>query len=42
VEPQRRRGYTLGESLAQCDPGAPLTREEQEWLDSQPVGGELI
>lgn len=42
VEPQRRRRYTLKELLAQCDPKAPRAQEEQEWLDSKPVGGELI
>jgi antitoxin ChpS len=42
VEPHPRRRYTLDELLAQCDPKAPRAREEQEWLDSKPVGGELI
>jgi antitoxin ChpS len=47
VEPQQRRRYTLDELLAQCDPKAPRTRgtarkQEREWLDSKPVGGELI
>ena len=42
VEPQQRRRYTLNELLAQCDPKAPRAKEEQEWLDSKPVGGELI
>jgi antitoxin ChpS len=47
VEPQQRRRYTLDELLAQCHPKAPRARgrarkEEQEWLDSKPVGGELI
>ena len=42
VEPQQRRRYTLDELLAQCDPKAPRTKGEQEWLDSKPVGGELI
>jgi antitoxin ChpS len=42
MEPRRRRRYTLDELLAQCDPKAPRAREEQEWLDSEPVGGELI
>ena len=44
VEPQRRRRYTLAELLARCDPKAKRARnkEEQEWLDSKPVGGELI
>jgi len=42
VEPQRRRRYTLDELLAQCDPKARRGRGEREWLDSKPVGGELI
>ena len=47
VEPQKRRHYTLKELLAQCHPKAPRARgrakrEEQEWLDSKPVGRELI
>jgi antitoxin ChpS len=42
VEPQQRRRYTLDELLAQCDPKAPRGKEEQEWLHSKPVGGELI
>jgi antitoxin ChpS len=42
VEPQKRRRYTLDELLAQCDPKAPRTKDEREWLDSEPVGGELI
>jgi antitoxin ChpS len=44
VEPQPRRRYTLNELLAQCDPKAPRAKdkEERKWLDSRPVGGELI
>ena len=42
VEPQQRRRYTLDELLAQCNPKARRTKEEREWLDSKPVGGELI
>jgi antitoxin ChpS len=42
VEPQQRRRYTLDELLAKCDPKARRTKKEQEWLDSKPVGGELI
>ena len=46
VKPQKRRRYTLKELLAKCDSKAPRARgrsrkEEQEWLDSKPVGGEL-
>ena len=42
VEPQPRRRYTLNELLAQCDPKARRAKVEQEWLDSKPVGGELL
>jgi antitoxin ChpS len=47
VEPRQRRRYTLQELLAQCDPKAPHSRGrsrklEQEWLDSKPVGGEIV
>jgi antitoxin ChpS len=42
VEPLKRPHYTLDELLAQCDPKAPRTTEEREWLDDKPVGGELI
>ena len=42
VEPQPRRRYTLEELLAQCDPTAEPTQEDREWLDTQPVGRELL
>jgi antitoxin ChpS len=42
VEPQQRRRYTLNELLAQCDPKARRPKQEREWLDGKPVGGELI
>jgi antitoxin ChpS len=42
VEPQARRRYTLNELLAQCNPKAPRSRPDREWLDSKPVGGELL
>jgi antitoxin ChpS len=42
VEPQPRRRYTLAELLARCNPKARRTKEEQEWLDSKPVGGERL
>jgi antitoxin ChpS len=47
VEPRQRRRYTLKELLAKCDPKAQRARgkskkQEQEWLDSKPVGGEII
>jgi antitoxin ChpS len=40
--PKARPKYTLEELVAQCDPNAPWTEEEREWLDTKPVGGEII
>jgi antitoxin ChpS len=46
VEPRQRRRYTLDELLAQCNPRArrsnQRSKQERDWLDSKPVGGELI
>lgn len=42
VEPWQRPSYTLDELPAQCNPKARRGKEEREWLDDKPVGGELI
>jgi antitoxin ChpS len=42
VEPRTRPHYTLDELLAQCNPKATRTRQERQWFDDKPVGGELI
>lgn len=42
IEPQRHPRYTLDELLAQCKRKARRNRKEREWLDSGPVGRELI
>jgi antitoxin ChpS len=47
VKPQHRRRHTLDELLAQCNPRAPRAKgkagkEEQEWLNSKPLGRETI
>jgi len=42
VEPRTRPRYTLGELLAQCDADAPLSDEEQEWLNVEATGREII
>jgi antitoxin ChpS len=42
VQPQQRPRYTLDELLAKCDPKAPRTKEERDWLAGKPAGGELI
>ena len=42
VAPQKRPRYTLDELLAKCNPKAARGKEEREWLDAPPVGGELL
>jgi antitoxin ChpS len=46
VQPRKRPRYTLDELLAQCNPNARrskrTSKQEREWLDSKPVGRELI
>ena len=46
VEPRPRPRYTLDELLAQCNPkprrSKQGSKQEREWLNSKPVGGELI
>jgi antitoxin ChpS len=42
VEPETRPRYSLDELLAQCDPDAPLTAEDREWLEDKPIDKELI
>jgi antitoxin ChpS len=42
VEPHPRPRYTLDELLAQCNPKAPRSKQEREWLDNKPAGRELI
>jgi antitoxin ChpS len=50
VKPQTRPRYTLHELLAQCDPKAghskqrskQVSKRDREWLDSKPVGRELL
>lgn len=42
VEPHRRPKYTLEELVAQCDPDAPISEEEREWMNIEPVGREVI
>jgi len=46
VEPRPRRRYSLADLLAQCNPktrrSKQASKQEREWLNSKPVGGELI
>jgi antitoxin ChpS len=34
--------YTLEDLLAQCDPDAPLSDEDEAWLSDASIGSELI
>jgi antitoxin ChpS len=42
VQPQLRPRYTLDELLAQCDASVTMSAEDRVWLDSAPVGNELL
>ena len=42
VEPTLRPRYSLDELLAQCDSSAEFSAEDRFWLDSKPVGSELL
>ncbi len=42
VKLQQKPRDTLAELLAQCNPKAPRSREEREWLYDKPAGGEFI
>jgi antitoxin ChpS len=42
IQPQQHPRYTLDELLALCDSSAPRSSEEREWLESGPVGNELL
>lgn len=42
VEPTLRPKYSLDELLAQCDASAEVSTEDRVWIDSKPVGSELL
>jgi len=42
VELTPRPHYNLEELLAQCDGSAEISEEDRAWLDSEPVGSELL
>jgi antitoxin ChpS len=41
IQPRKRPRYTLDDLLAQCNPEAPITAEDREWIDAPSVGREL-
>ena len=42
LRPVRRRNYTVEELLAESDYTQPMSEEEREWLNSPPIGRELL
>ena len=42
VAPKARPRYTLDELLAQCDEDSVISADDRLWLDSRPVGKELL
>jgi len=42
IKPKIKPKYKLEDLLAQCDPNAELTEEDRVWIDSPPVGKEII
>ncbi len=42
VEARRRPRYTLDQLLAQCNPKARRGRRDKEWIESKPIGRELL
>ena len=44
AEPLARRppAYRLEDLLAECDPSASLSEEDEAWLNDGPVGGEVL
>jgi antitoxin ChpS len=42
VDPKKRRRYSLDELLAQCKPARRRSRRDRDWVESPPVGRELI
>lgn len=42
IQPTSKPQYQLDELLSQCNPDAPISEEDHEWLNSPRVGRELI
>lgn len=40
---KKNKEYSLEELLSQCKPGSmKLTREDEEWINAEPVGREIL
>jgi antitoxin ChpS len=42
VKPAKRPRYSLRKLLAKCDASAEISAEDHDWLNSKPVGNELL
>lgn len=42
IVPQSKPKYSLAELLAQCDPDAATSEEDQDWISSGAVGAEEV
>ncbi len=42
TQPGQKPRYRLDELLVQCDPEAPISDEDSEWVREEAVGRELI
>ena len=42
VRPVTKPQYALADLLVQCDPKAKMPSEDRQWLDSSPVGNEIL
>jgi antitoxin ChpS len=42
ISRKKLRKYTLDELLAKCDFSLPMREEDKEWMNSPPVGREII
>ena len=42
VKPISKPRYTLANLLAQCDAKAKMSKEDQRWLELDPVGNEIL
>jgi antitoxin ChpS len=42
IQAIKNPSYQLDDLLSQCNPEAPITEEDQEWLNAPSVGREII
>ena len=42
IKPHPKPRYSLDELLSQCDPTAPMSTEDNDWLSGKPMGNELL